>query len=77
MKFIHHILLLAGLFCNMAAFAQQNKCAISGKIIDAVSQETVPFAVAQIFDGEKAITGVVADMDGKFTLQINVCLKDQ
>ena len=72
MKFIHHILLLAGLFCNIAAFAQQNKCAISGKIIDAVSQEIVPFAAAQIFDGEKAITGVVADMDGKFTLQIAV-----
>ena len=71
LKLIRNILLLTGLFCNMEAFAQQNKCAISGNIIDADSQETVPFAAAQLLDGEKAVTGVVADMDGKFTLQID------
>lgn len=72
LKFIHHILLLAGLFCNMAAFAQQNKCTISGQIIESGSNEVVPFATAQIFDGEKSITGVIADVEGKFTLQIEL-----
>ena len=72
LKIVRHILLLAGFFCNMQAFAQQNRCTVSGKIIDADSHETVPFAAAQIHDGDKAISGIVADMDGKFTLQIDV-----
>jgi hypothetical protein len=32
----------------------------------------VPFATAQVFDGEQSITGVIADIEGKFTLQIEL-----
>lgn len=71
LKFTYHILLLAGLLCNIAAFAQQNKCTISGRITDFGSNEGIPFAAVQIFDGEKALTGVVADTEAKFSLQIN------
>ena len=71
-KFLRNILLIAAFACSTKAFAQQNKCTISGQIIESGSNVVVPFATAQIFDGEQSITGVIADIEGKFTLQIEL-----
>ena len=72
LKLIRHTLLLAAFVCSTNIFAQQNKCTISGQIIESGSNVVVPFATAQIFDGEQSITGVIADIEGKFTLQIEL-----
>ena len=72
LKLISHTLLLAAFVCSTNIFAQQNKCTISGQIIESGSNVVVPFATAQIFDGEQSITGVIADIEGKFTLQIEL-----
>ena len=64
--------MIAAFACSTDAFAQQNKCTISGQIIESGSNVVVPFATAQIFDGEQSITGVIADIEGKFTLQIEL-----
>ena len=64
--------MIAAFVCSTEAFAQQNKCTISGQIIESGSNVVVPFATAQIFDGEQSITGVIADIEGKFTLQIEL-----
>lgn len=72
LKFIRHLLMIAAFACSTEAFAQQNKCTISGQIIESGSNVVVPFATAQIFDGEQPITGVIADIEGKFTLQIEL-----
>ena len=64
--------MIAAFVCSTDAFAQQNKCTISGQIIESGSNVVVPFATAQIFDGEQSITGVIADIEGKFTLQIEL-----
>ena len=66
------ILLTAVICCPICLNAQQNKCTISGQIIESGSDVIVPFATAQIFDGEQSITGVIADIEGKFTLQIEL-----
>ena len=72
LKFIRNLLIIAAFVCNINAYAQQNKCIISGQVIESGSNVVVPFATAQIFDGEKSITGVIADIEGKFTLQIEL-----
>ena len=72
LKFIRNLLMIAAFVCSTDAFAQQNKCTISGQIIESGSNVVVPFATAQIFDGEQSITGVIADIEGKFTLQIEL-----
>ena len=71
-KFLRNILLIAAFACSTKAFAQEAKCTISGQIIESGSNVVVPFATAQIFDGEQSITGVIADIEGKFTLQIEL-----
>ena len=70
LKFIRNLLIIAAFVCNINTYAQQNKCIILGQVIESGSNVVVPFATAQIFDGEKSITGVTADIEGKFTLQI-------
>ena len=70
LKFIRNFLMLAAFVCSADAFAQQNKCIISGQVIESGSNQVVPYATAQIYDGEQSITGVIADIEGKFTLQI-------
>ena len=72
LNFIRILLIIAGFAFSTDAFAQQNKCIISGQVIESGSNVVVPFATAQIFDGEKSITGVLADIEGKFTLQIEL-----
>ena len=72
LKFIRNLLIIAAFAFSTDAFAQQNTCTISGQIIESGSNVVVPFATAQIFDGEKSITGVIADIEGKFTLQIEL-----
>ena len=72
LKFIRNLLIIAAFVCSTDAFAQHNKCIISGQVIESGSNVVVPFATAQIFDGEKSITGVIADIEGKFTLQIEL-----
>ena len=72
LKFIRNLLIIAAFAFSTDAFAQQNKCIISGQVIESGSNVVVPFATAQIFDGEKSITGVLADIEGKFTLQIEL-----
>lgn len=68
---IVNILFIIALGGNINAHAQLNKCTISGQIIDSDSHETVPFATVQIFDKENTLAGVVADIEGKFTIQID------
>ena len=70
LNFIRNFLMLVAFVCSTVAYAQQNKCIISGQVIESGSNVVVPFATAQIFDGEQSITGVTADIEGKFTLQI-------
>ena len=72
LNFIRNFLMLAAIACSTDVFAQQNKCIISGQVIESGSNVVVPFATAQIFDGEQSITGVIADIEGKFTLQIEL-----
>lgn len=72
LNFIRNFLMLAAIVCSTDVFAQQNKCIISGQVIESGSNQVVPFATAQIFDGEQSITGVIADIEGKFTLQIEL-----
>lgn len=71
-RYILYILIIFSCCNNTSAFAQQNKCTISGQIIDSDSKEIVPFVTAQILSGETFITGVIADIEGKFTLQIEL-----
>ena len=72
-KLIRNLILLSAVICcPICLNAQQNKCTISGQIIESGSDVIVPFATAQIFDGEQSITGVIADIEGKFTLQIEL-----
>ena len=70
LKFIRNLLIIAAFVCSTVAYAQQNKCIVSGQVIESGSKEVVPYATAQVFDGEQSITGVIADIEGKFTLQI-------
>lgn len=76
MQFIRNLYIafiaITALFWDINAFAQLNKCTISGQVIESGSNAVVPFATAQIFDGEKSITGILADIEGKFTLQIEL-----
>ena len=72
LKFVRILLIIAAFAFSTDAFAQQNTCTISGQVIESGSNQVVPFATAQIFDGEKSITGVIADIEGKFTLQIEL-----
>lgn len=72
LNFIRNFLMLAAIVCSTDVFAQQNKCIISGQVIESGSNQVVPFATAQIFAGEQSITGVIADIEGKFTLQIEL-----
>ena len=72
LNFIRILLIIAGFAFSTDAFAQQNKCIISGQVIESGSNQVVPFATAQIFNGEQSITGVIADIEGKFTLQIEL-----
>ena len=71
-RYILYILIIFSCCNNTSAFAQQNKCTISGQIIDSDSKEIVPFVTAQILSGETFITGVIADIEGKFTMQIEM-----
>jgi|GEM_PF-558518 len=57
---------IGGLALSASLSAQ--KTTISGKIVDAQDQSAVPFAFVMV-DGAK--NGVIADLDGKFTLEVN------
>lgn len=68
LKFIRNLLIIAAFAFSTDAFAQQNTCTISGQVIESGSNVVVPGSTGQIFDGEQSITGVLADIEGKFTL---------
>ena len=70
MKFhILNIFIISLLSC-INVFAQQDKCKITGQIIETGTLEPVPYSSIAIYDTEQPLTGVLTDDKGKFTVQI-------
>ena len=56
------------LLMGVSAMAQNSTGEIKGKLVDAETKETLPFAHVYVMAGENKI-GVVSDIDGNFTLK--------
>ena len=71
MKYILHIFTTFAtcLSCIFNTYAQEAKCTITGQVFDSDTHDIAPFATVEILDGEKSIVGVIADIEGKFTIQ--------
>ena len=63
------LFLAAAISIAAPAYAQQEKCTVTGKILDE-NQLPVPFASVAVYKGEKPLTGAVTDDDGKFSLNL-------
>ena len=61
-------LLFAALFCSFGLYAQSTPVTIKGKVIDAVSGETLPGATVVI---KSTTSGVVSNIDGEFAIISN------
>lgn len=71
MKYILHIFTTFAicLSCVFNTYAQEAKCTITGQVFGSDTHDIAPFATVEILDGEKSIVGVIADIEGKFTIQ--------
>ena len=71
MKYILHIFTTFAtcLSCIFNTYAQEAKCTITGQVFGSDTHDIAPFATVEILDGEKSIVGVIADIEGKFTIQ--------
>ena len=63
------LILVIALFTTANLYAQNSKCTIAGKVIDA-NQKPIAYASAAAYNASAPITGEVTDNDGKFSLKV-------
>lgn len=72
MNSIKYIILFLFVIVAKSLFAQNNLINVTGKIVEDISSEPVPFATVLIQDPEtnQNITGTTSDEEGSFILQV-------
>lgn len=66
---ISNVIILLSLFLNIGILSAQEKIKVTGKVIDATSQESIIGANIVI---KGTTIGTISDFDGKFTLEANI-----
>lgn len=67
MKNKYIIIISVLLLIHSAGVYAQNSCSISGTVLDA-DGETISYATAVLYDGDKIIAGTLSDENGRFQL---------
>ena len=67
MKNRYIIIISVLLLIHSAGVYAQNSCSISGTVLDA-DGETISYATAVLYDGDKIIAGTLSDENGRFQL---------